>query len=156
MIPPATLGTLLRQLIELLDGDLEKVYRQSGLDWRPKYTPILRALLHSEPRSIGEIAQAVGVSQPAASQTLREMAVKGHLVIEKGEDGRTREVSLTSHCRAMTAALRTQWRATNAAADDLERELGFPLSEALQRSIAALQTKSFAKRIEEAKSKEPL
>lgn len=142
-----TLGTLLRRLIELLDGDLEAVYRAQSLDWRPKYTPMLRALLAGEPLSIGALADRADVSQPAASQTLRDMAARGLVRIGRGADGRSREVRLTGRTRAMVPALQAQWRATNAAAERLEAEIGAPLGDAAARAIDALERKSFAARI---------
>ncbi len=54
--PYRGLGTLLRHLLELLDGDVEQAYAELGLDYRPRFTPVVRALLESEPRSIRDIA----------------------------------------------------------------------------------------------------
>ena len=34
------LGTQLRYLIEVLDGDVAQTYADAGLDYRPRYTPL--------------------------------------------------------------------------------------------------------------------
>jgi MarR family transcriptional regulator, organic hydroperoxide resistance regulator len=41
------------------------------LDYLPRYTPIVRALMASEPLTVGDIAAAAGISQPAATQPSR-------------------------------------------------------------------------------------
>ena len=38
----SSLGTLLRTLIDALDGDVERAYAQAGLDFRPRFTPVVR------------------------------------------------------------------------------------------------------------------
>ena len=45
MTPARTLGTLLRNLSETLDRAVEEAYRDAGLSYRPRYTPVFRALL---------------------------------------------------------------------------------------------------------------
>ena len=75
-----TLGTLLRHLIDLLDGEVEAAYAASGLHWRPRYTPILRVLMRDGGQSIKTIAQQIGMSHSAVSQTVTQM-VKDELVL---------------------------------------------------------------------------
>jgi hypothetical protein len=47
-----TLGTQLRHLIDMLDGAVAAGYHDLGLSYRPRYTPIVRALMSLEPRTI--------------------------------------------------------------------------------------------------------
>ena len=68
------LGTLLRHLLELLDGDVQRAYDELGLDYRPRYTPVVAALLDLGPSSIQDIARAAGITHSAASQTVAQMA----------------------------------------------------------------------------------
>ena len=50
---PALLGTRLRHLLELLDGDVAAVYADLGLTgFRPRFTPVLIALDRLGPASI--------------------------------------------------------------------------------------------------------
>ena len=67
------LGTQLRHLIELLDGAVEASYVEAGLNYRPRYTPVMRALAANEALTIGEIAAQAGITQPAATQTVAVM-----------------------------------------------------------------------------------
>lgn len=145
--PSPTLGTLVRHLIELLDGDLEAVYAASGLTWRPRYTPVLRVLMRLGPVSIKVLAQEIGITHSAASQTAAQMVKQRLVALKPGADARERIVVLTARTRQMIPALQRQWAATNAAAAQLDAELSVPLSAVLAEAIAALNQRSFATRI---------
>lgn len=145
------LGTQLRHLIELLDGDVAQQYKDAGLDYRPRYTPIMRALKQLETASIGQIAEAAGITQPAVTQTVGLMKKDGLVTVEPGEDGRQRLVRLSAHGKSVLPALETCWAATKAAADDLDAQLATPLSACLSEAIAALEAKPFLERIREAR-----
>ena len=142
-----TLGTLARRLIELLDGEVEAAYAASGLAWRPRYTPILRALMSLGPTSIKALAIEIGISHSAVSQTVSQMTREGLVVLKPGADARERIVVLTSKTEALIPALQRQWAATNAAADHLDAELSVPLTGVLGEAIAALNQLPFAERI---------
>lgn len=143
----ATLGTLLRHLIELLDGAVEQGYREAGLNYRPRYTPIIRALLMHGPSSIRQIAQHAGITHSAASQTVAHMAENGLVTLDQGRDARERLVTLSSAALDMMPVLHRCWRATEAAARDLEGELGIPLADVLRNAIRALDGRPFGERI---------
>ncbi|MCC4619099.1 MarR family winged helix-turn-helix transcriptional regulator [Xanthomonas cassavae CFBP 4642] len=145
--PTPTLGTLVRHLIELLDGDLEAVYAASGLPWRPRYTPVLRVLMRLGPASIKMLAQQIGITHSAASQTVAQMVKQRLVVLKPGADARERIVVLTARTRRLVPALEQQWTATNAAAAQLDAELSVPLSTVLVEAIDALHRRSFATRI---------
>ena len=143
-----TLGTLLRHLVELLDGSVEEGYGRAGLDYRARYTPIVRALMDSDGVSIKLLAHRAGLTHSAASQTVAQM-VKADLVeVRSGLDAREHVVSLTSKAVEMLPTLLNLWRATNDAASELDAELPYPLSQLLEIAIAALERRSFADRRE--------
>jgi len=149
----ATHGTQLRHLIELLDGAVGAAYEEAGLDYRPRYTPVMRALMASEPVTIGFIAEAAGITQPAATQTVALMIKDGLVSAEAGvSDGRQRLIRLTPKGRDMIAALEKCWKATTIAAASLEADLPFSLSQVLDSAIIALAAKPFGERIREARA----
>ncbi|WP_423604864.1 MarR family winged helix-turn-helix transcriptional regulator [Sphingomonas sp. MS122] len=143
----ATLGTLLRHLIELLDGAVEQEYRDAGLGYRPRYTPIVRVLMRHGPSSIREIAERAGITHSAASQTVAHMARNGLLEVSTGEDARERLVALSPLAREIVPSVERRWRATEAAARGLEAELGVPLAAVIRNAIQALDRKPFGERI---------
>jgi DNA-binding MarR family transcriptional regulator len=148
----AGLGTQLRHLIELLDGAVEASYTEAGLHYRPRYTPVMRALSAREPLTLGEIAAHAGITQPAATQTVTLMIKEGLLTSEAGAlDGRQKLVRLSEAGHAMLPRLRQCWQATATAAAGLDAQLPYPLSQALADAIAALEQQSFGDRIRAAR-----
>lgn len=144
------LGTQLRHLIELLDGAVEQAYVDAGLDYRPRYTPVMRVLAEQDSATIGALAALGGLTQPAATQTVALMVKKGLLTIASGEDGRQRMVSLSAGGQALLPRLQVCWQATKSAANSLDAELAFPLSTCLEQAIAVLELRSFGARIRDA------
>lgn len=142
-----TLGTLVRNLLELLDREVEAAYAASGLAWRPRYTPILRALLSLGPTSIKALALETGVSHSAVSQTISQMSKDELVTLTPGSDARERIVVLTAKTETLVPALQRQWAATNTAAGQLDVELSAPLTGVLREAIAALEERPFGERI---------
>lgn len=144
-----TLGALLRHLIELLDGGVEETYRDAGLAYRPRYTPVVRVLLTFGPSSIRAIADQGGMTHSAASQTVSHMSANGLLEISAGEDARERVVALSPAAEAMVPALKRHWEATEAAVRALEVEIGAPLADIARDAIGALERKPLSNRIKD-------
>nr|WP_245757145.1 MarR family transcriptional regulator [Amycolatopsis xylanica] len=145
------LGTRLRHVLEILDGDVAKFYDELGLGWmRPRYVPVVRALVQQGPLSIRDLAKAVGVTHSAASQTVAQMAKDGLITFTAGEDARQRIVHLTEKARELLPVLDAEWAATSAAAAQLEAELSFPLTELLDEVLAAVERRPMLQRIHDA------
>ncbi|MBZ6378191.1 hypothetical protein B5C34_01085 [Pacificimonas flava] len=144
------LGTMLRHLIDLLDGDLEAIYARVAPGYRPRYTPVVRALLKHQPCTIGAVAADAGITHSAASQTVAKMLKEGLVTSTPGDDGRERLISLSSRTEAALPALEEIWAATTAATAALDAELATPLIGAVEEAIRALDAKSFEKRISSA------
>src|ERR1022692_5188824 len=90
-------GTQLRHVLELLDGDVARFDADLGLgDYRPRFSPVVRALVALGPSSIRDHARAISVTHSAASQTVAQMARRGLVTLQTGADARQRIVSLTA------------------------------------------------------------
>jgi DNA-binding MarR family transcriptional regulator len=145
---PELLGTRLRHLLELLDGDVAAVYTDLGLDgFRPRFTPVIRVLAASGPSSIRDLAQAIGVTHSAASQTVAQMLRQDLVSITPGEDARRRIVSLSPKAGPLLPTLDAEWAATTAAATEFEAELSFPLSGLIDEALDALRRRPMRERI---------
>ena len=146
-----TLGTTLRHLIELLDGSVEQVYSDFSLDYKPRFTPIMRTLAKIEVISVSELAKEAGITQPAATQTIQAMAKKGLITISVNKkDSRKKQISLSKQGSAMMVQLERCWQATAIAAETLDNELQTPLTVLAEEAIQALEKKSFLSRIKQA------
>ena len=146
------LGTQLRHLVELLDGAVAEAYRREGITYRPRYFPVMRALEAHGPLSITEIAQVAGITQPAATQTLTLMVRDGLLASKQSEaDSRKKVIEVTSYGKDLLPRIQACWDAVAAAANVLDSDLPFPLSELLDMAIDALAHNSFDSRIQAAR-----
>ena len=145
-----SLGTQLRHLLDLLDGAVERSY--AGMDYRPRYTPVMRCLIATSPMALGEVARRAGITQPAATQTVALMIKAGLIRTAASQDGRHKLLELTERGRAIVPQLQTAWAATARAAAGLDEDLPFPLSTVAAAAIEALEAKSFDERIAEAAS----
>lgn len=140
------LGELLRYVGELVDSGAAQHYRTLDLPWRPRYTPVLRALMHGN-TTVTEIVAYSRLTQGAVSQTVALMIADGFLVREGVEDGRKSALRLTVQGEAMLSHLRQHWRVTFAAIEELEAEIGHPLLQVLEDAADALERKDFADRL---------
>jgi DNA-binding MarR family transcriptional regulator len=147
---PRTLGTLLRTLLDQLDGAVEEAYTRSGLDYRPRFTPIVRALIQFGPASISDLAGHIGLTHSAVSQTVVQMKKQGLVRLRSGKDARERIAILTAKAKALVPVLKRHWAATEAAALELDQDLARPLTDVVLEALAALDRKPFLKRIEQA------
>lgn len=150
----ATLGTLLRALLDQLDPAVEQAYRDLQLDYRPRYTPVLRTLVAQGPCRIKDLAQACGLSHSALSQTVSAMVRAGWLLTAIGEDNRERILQLSPQALQAMPALQAQWQATARAAHSLEADLGQPLEQVLRAALQALEQRPFAQRLQEARERQ--
>lgn len=150
-----THGVLLRRLIEHLDAAVEQSYVEAGLDYRPRYTPIVRALLNQGPASLRSLSQLTGVTHSAVSQTVSQMASRGWVALEPGEDARERIVALTPFALEKLPLLQRCWAATDAASDSLDADIGQPLADVLIRALDALERRPLSDRLAEAASQMP-
>lgn len=145
-------GTALRRLIDQLDGAVEQAYRDDGLDFRPRFTPIVRALVADGPQTIRALSATLGVSHSAVSQTITQMAARELVTVATGRDARQRIVTLSDAGTALLPRLRRHWAATTAATAALDAAGDGALIAAINRANAALEARPFAEWLEEARS----
>jgi DNA-binding MarR family transcriptional regulator len=146
---PVAVGTLLRHVLELLDGDVAKVYEEQGLsEYRPRFSPVVRALLAEGPLPVRDLAATVGVMHSAASQTAAQMARAG-LVTHTPDprDARRRLIGLTPKAHALLPQIEAEWDATVAAMAELDAELSVPLADVLTEVAEAVRRRPFRERI---------
>jgi DNA-binding MarR family transcriptional regulator len=142
------LGTRLRHLLDLLESDLARVYTDLGLPgFRPRYTPVIRLVHTTGPQSIRDLADTIGITHSAVSQTVNQMRRDGLVDLRPGNDARTRIVHLTDHARAILPTLDAEWTATTAAAHDLDAELPHPLTTLIDAALKALADKPLRDRV---------
>ncbi len=149
MVRTQGLGASLRRLIASLDGGAQQVYDRLGVDFRPRYFPIARQLLEHGPAPVSQLSDLLGLTQPATSQTLREMERDALIEFKTGKDRRVRLASLSTKGLLLCRRLEPVWEAAAQSAADLGTEAGVDITAVVGRLLAALDQRPFATRIEE-------
>jgi MarR family transcriptional regulator, organic hydroperoxide resistance regulator len=139
------LGTLLRLLVARLDDDVQATYDELGVDFRPRFYPIVARLHRDGPTAVTRLAKAARVSQPAITQTLSALIKRGLAETGPGSDRRESIARLTPTGAALAKELAPVWGAIDRAGNRLEPGL----FETLARALAALDRQSFAARVSE-------
>lgn len=148
------LGELLRYVGELVESGAQHEYRAMGLAYRPRYTPVLRAL-SAGAETITDITGRSKLTQGAISQTAILMQKDGLIERYDLDDGRKSAIRLTRQGQKLLAALEPHWETTFKAIRALEREIGQPLIQTLVDTASALERSSFAERLRQARAKPP-
>lgn len=141
------LGELLRYVGELVDQGAEARYRALDLNYRPRYTPVLRAI-SAGAETVTDITARSHLTQGAISQTIGLMVADGIVARHGLEDGRKSGIHLTAQGKKLMTVLEPHWRRTFAAIAALEQEIGHPLLRVLEDTASALERQGFSVRIE--------
>src|SRR5688572_7883183 len=95
-----TLGSRLKRIGERLQAQTQRILDAHELPIQAAQFPVLAAIDRLGPLTIGELAEAVGVSQPGATRTVGQLADAQLVTITQStDDQRRKSVSLTSHGR---------------------------------------------------------
>ncbi|MEV0697887.1 MarR family transcriptional regulator [Saccharopolyspora sp. NPDC050389] len=131
-----------------MDDEIARLYAERELPGiRPRFVGPLIRLGHRGAMTIRELADALEVTHSAMSQTVSAMRREGLVRSIAGADARTRQVTLAKRAQEVLPLLEAEWRASEQALRDLEAELPYPLSRAVQDVQAALSQRSFYDRI---------
>lgn len=103
-------GSRLKRLVKRTDSDIAKIYREMGIDARPRWFPLLVLLSRRKRLSITDAAAALQYSHTAINKLSKEMARDG-LLRSTGDpaDGRRRMLSLTRKGRDTVLSLTPIW-----------------------------------------------
>ncbi len=91
------LGTRLKRLGERLQAETTRFIEASGLPVPASQFPLLAALDRQGGLTVGELAEAVGVSQPGITRSVARLADQGLITVtHESADRRRRSVQLTA------------------------------------------------------------
>jgi DNA-binding MarR family transcriptional regulator len=134
-----TLGTRLKRIGDRMQAHTQRILDAHELDVQTGQFPFLAAIDRSGPLLVGELAEALGVTQPAATRMASQLAESGLLTIAQARDDlRCRTVSLTKQGqRLVDVGKRTVWPLIEAAVREIcEQEAR---SGSLLERLAALE-----------------
>jgi DNA-binding MarR family transcriptional regulator len=146
----------LRLLQAAMEADIARLYAEANVTGlKPSMVMELLRLHARGPMTITELAESVQRTHSGTSQKVAAMRAAGLVRTAPGPDARTRKITLTPKARKIVGRLAAEWRTTEAAAADIEREIPYPLSQVVTDMEKALQNKSFHDRIAEKLALDP-
>jgi DNA-binding MarR family transcriptional regulator/N-acetylglutamate synthase-like GNAT family acetyltransferase len=147
------LGSRLRLLAAKVTDDAAKIYELYGADFSPKWFPVLFVLSEEGVKTVTEIAEQIGHSQPSVTKIVKEMAKAG-LVKDnlKSTDKRKNVVGLTEKGNVLAEQIiKVQCADIDIAINGIIAEATHNLWEALAEWEFLLEQKSIYKRVQEQK-----
>lgn len=144
------LGSRLRLFTARITDDAAKIYELYHIDFTPKWFPVFFVLAEGQEKTITEIANEIGHSQPSVSKIVKEM-IKGGLVVEnqKSADKRRNVVALSEKGLAIADKIALQWTDVDAAIESVIAEARHNLWQALEEWEYLLDRQSLLKRVQE-------
>ncbi|MDL2407417.1 MarR family transcriptional regulator [Rhizobium calliandrae] len=127
------LGSRFRRIGERLQADTQQIMGELGVSLQSAQYPFLAAIDRGGPLTIGELAQAVGISQPGATRTVSQLLELGYVDMQaSAEDQRRRLVSLTPEGQELVDySKRSVWPRIEQAVIELCGESSGPILEQL-------------------------
>src|SRR5438270_2127552 len=106
-----TLGTRLKRLGERLQAQTQVLLQDAGVELPASHFPILAALERLGALSVGELTEAVGVSQPGVTRLLDKLEGEGLVrSTQLAGDRRVRTIAVTKSGRQLISrSKRTAW-----------------------------------------------
>lgn len=153
-----TLGTRLKRLGERLQSQSQVLLEGAGFALPASHFPVLAALDRLGPRSVGELAEAVGLAQPGVTRLLDKLEGEG-LVCSRPQmgDRRVRTMALSRSGQQLVARAKSMvWPLIeDAVADACAGPAGSLLVElaGLEEALAAAPLEARAKRLRPAGGK---
>lgn len=145
----ATLGSRLKRIGEKLQAQTQDLAGElAGTSLPTPHNPVLAALDRQGPLSIGDLAKALGQSQPGITRMINKMKSEGLVSVTSLEqDRRVSTVALTETGRHLVDHLKaTLWPAVSLAVADACAALNGSLLQQLDQLEAALAEQSLSAR----------
>src|SRR6185295_62532 len=100
-----TLGTRLKRIGERVQADTQRILESYELMIPAGQWPFIAALDRLGPLTIGDLAKAVGVTQPGATRTVAQLESASLVTVTaSSEDQRRKRVNLAPQGKRMVAA----------------------------------------------------
>ena len=143
---PAFLGSRLKRLGERMQASAAQFVKDAGVPLQPGHMAALAAL-RTGAKSVGQIAEMCGTSQPGVTRTLGQLQKLGMVQDEPSEDQRSRTVGLTEEGEAVVRTLVEEvWPRIGGAAEQLYAAAGGDLLDRIAHVEAALSERSIRAR----------
>lgn len=142
------LGSRLKRVGERLQAETAQFLLSEGIDMPKGVWPLLVTLDQDGPLAIGDLASALGVSQPGVTRSIRQLEAAGIVeAVREGGDQRRKPVAITEKGRAVLGEVqRDLWPHVEAAVREMCAPLDGPILGQLDRIEAELDRLSLDRR----------
>jgi DNA-binding MarR family transcriptional regulator len=114
------IATRLMRLSELFRKDGHLVYKEYGIDFEPKWFPVIYALYYKQPLSVVELAMEIGYTHPSTISLLKELEKQKLVRSQKDRsDERKRIIRLTEKGQELVVQMQPVWQVFRAAFAEL-------------------------------------
>jgi len=104
------ISTRLQRLAEQLRKDGAMIYKTFGIDFEPKWFPVIYSLHHKGTLSVVEIAAEIGYTHPSTISLLKELEKEKLIRSKKDKDDeRKRLLMLTAKGQELIAKMQPVW-----------------------------------------------
>ncbi|MCB0353719.1 MAG: MarR family transcriptional regulator [Bdellovibrionales bacterium] len=149
------LGSRLRALSDALFRDVQQIYCENGIEFSPRFFPVLAHLHHHGSSSVGELAQALGVTHARVSQMVASLEQSNLVSLARGkEDVRRTEISLTRSATTLLKRIEPIWSKMRSHLERIISEEAPGFDVALDQLETALSSCSFHDRVQNVTSQE--
>ena len=122
---PLALASRLRRLLDKLQRDGRRVYKELGVDFEVRWFSVFHFLLSVSEASVTQISQSLKLSHPTVIQVVREMLHNGLVKsIQDKTDKRYRRISLTTKGEKLAKRLKPVWQAFGEVSMEIASESG--------------------------------
>ena len=143
------LASRLKRLSDKIMQDGIRVYRESGVDFEPRWFPLYQYLDRFGPSPVMDIARGLGITHPAVNQVAGQM-MQSRLIApyRDARDKRRRLLALTSEGRALKPVLTSLWSSISVAVNGVLDESQVAFLKDLDAIEAALDRQGLYARLE--------
>lgn len=136
-------STRLQRLADQLRKDGALIYSHFGLDFEPKYWPVLYTLSRKSPMGVIDLANEIGYAHPSVIALVREMEQQKWLLTRKDKsDSRRRLLALSPSALELISRMQPVWEIIREALQEI-CEGPHPLLKAVETVEARVEQESF-------------
>jgi DNA-binding MarR family transcriptional regulator len=144
-----SLGSRFRRIGERLQSDVQRLFDESGIEVQSGHFPTLAAIDRLGPLTIGDVAEAIGITQPGATRIIAQLVQANLVKVQPArEDQRRRIASLTVRGqRLVDSSKRNLWPQIEKAVQAVCGNLNGPLLEQLSAIEEGLEAMPLNRRV---------
>lgn len=147
------MGSRLKRLSDYIMREGKEVYVSHGIDFEPRWFPIFYLLSREPSLTVVSIADRLGITHSAVSQTVKEMTRMGIILTKNHKsDKRKKSLSLSTKGETLLVKMEPLWNDIATSFNNIVREHQNHLVSALQEMEDSFEQISFSERVHQVRN----